>query len=142
MVILRITECFASSSVSERELFSLLEHCTNYSLLECRGKDRLMLLQVHRVLVLDHLDESSNPIRILEQVLGFQDDIQLLVTVDKNRSFATFDQLDLIPSCHFLWGHKNQQTSAHASVSPNITDSVDQTVAFLKHQLWPLRTVS
>ena len=140
MKILRVTECLKPVRICGRGLFSLLEHYSHFSLLECRGKERLTMAENHQVLVLDHLDQASNPTSILEQVIEVQADIRLLIVVDQSRSFSALEKINLLPLCHLVLGDKKQKKWDRVPASTHITNSVDQAVAYLQTHLWSLRT--
>ena len=85
MNIVRITD--TSSSIKDRHLYRLIEGLDKFTLLECKNRRSILLGSPSETLILDHIDQATNPAEIIEQALKFYWGSKLFIIVDGNQHY-------------------------------------------------------
>lgn len=71
----------------DRWLYQLIEHLDTFTLLECRARQQVSLIDVTHTLILDHFDEAENPASLLSQILDMACDVKTLIVVSTVSEF-------------------------------------------------------
>ncbi|QFT57126.1 hypothetical protein [Microbulbifer sp. THAF38] len=86
MKLIRISE-IKSEAVGDRWLYQVLEHLDTFTLLECRAKQKVSLIDITQTLILDHFDEADNPALLLHQILNSECEFKTLIVVSTMSEF-------------------------------------------------------
>jgi len=86
MEIIRLTD--ENITTPDSHIYRLVERLDTFTMLECRSRQDVCLLNISSTLILDHIDTATDARSIINQVIGGSDEIKLIVIVDSDKNYA------------------------------------------------------
>lgn len=130
--IIKISE-LTSEVVGDRWLYQVLEHLNTFTLLECRSRQDISLIDVTHTLVLDHFDEAEKPATLLRQILNSACDVKTLVVVSTMPNFDSGDFAKLNFDLHIALGGEPKSPSTTNVVYVN---DLNVAISLVKNSLF------
>lgn len=118
MKIIRITD---QSDDHSRHIYGLVENLSAFTLQECRGREDICLNNINSVLILDHIDESSDAKNIIGKVSkASAAEILILVTRTNESTLQLPHNLNIEENYLFVESDDQRGQTWTLGVSENI----------------------